>query len=163
MTDAREPRRDHPNLSHHSALTFDYGERRIGVAFANRQTSLATPLTTLTASNGEPDWQELDALIAEWQPQILVFGVPYNMDGSDSPLTARAMAFADRMASRFALPTELVDERLTSVEASSELREQRQNGIRKRRVRRDDIDRHAARLIAETWLRTVNVENKKNA
>lgn len=144
-------------------MTFDYGERRIGVAFANGETLLATPLTTLSARKGEPDWQELGALVAEWQPQVLVIGVPYNMDGSESTLTARATGFADQVGSRFALPTELVDERLTSVEASSELRHQRQTGARKRRVRREDIDRHAARLIAESWLRNVNLTNNKNA
>jgi putative Holliday junction resolvase len=144
-------------------LAFDYGERRIGVAFANGETSLATPLTTLSARDGVPDWEELGALVAEWQPQVLVIGVPYNMDGSDSTLTAMATAFADQVGSRFTLPTELVDERLTSVEASRELKQQRQTGARKRRVRREDIDRHAARLIAESWLRNVKPTKNKNA
>lgn len=142
-------------------MTFDYGERRIGVAFANTETSLATPLTTLCARQGEPAWNELDALVAEWQPRVLVAGMPYNMDGSESPLSERARAFADRLASRYALPVELVDERLTSVEASSSLRQQRQTGARKRRVRREDVDSHAARLIAESWLR--DVDNNKRA
>jgi RNase H-fold protein (predicted Holliday junction resolvase) len=48
---------------------------------------------------------------------------------------------------------ELVDERLTSAAATDELREARRSGARSRRVRREDIDAHAARLILETWLR----------
>ena len=153
----------HAEIANQGALTFDYGERRIGVAFANTETYLATPLTTLKARQGEPIWYELDALISEWQPRILVTGVPYNMDGSESPLTERAKAFAEQIGSRYTLPIELVDERLTSVEAKSLLRQQRQAGERKRRVRRQDIDSHAARLIAESWLREIDISNNKKA
>ena len=142
-------------------MAFDYGERRIGVAFANTRTLLATALTTLAARDGEPTWQELDELIADWQPEVLVTGVPYNMDGSESPLTEKVKAFADQIGSRYELPVELVDERLTSVEASSLLRQQRQEGLRKRRLRREEIDSHAARLIAESWLDKLNATNKK--
>ena len=132
------------------------------MAFANNETYLATPLTTLQARRGEPIWHELDALITEWQPCILIIGVPYNMDGSESPLTERAKAFAEKIGSRYALPFELVDERLTSVEAKSLLRQQRLAGERRRRIRREDIDSHAARLIAESWLRQFdNCNNKK--
>ena len=143
-------------------LGLDYGERRIGVAFANTHTSLATALTTLAARDGEPTWQELDLLIADWQPEVLVTGVPYNMDGSESPLTDRVKAFANQIGSRYELPVELIDERLTSLEASSLLRQQRQEGLRKRRLRREEIDSHAARLIAESWLENMNANNKND-
>ena len=141
-------------------MAFDYGERRIGVAFANTRTLLATALTTLAARDGEPTWQELDTLVADWEPEVLVTGLPYNMDGSESQLTKKVRAFADQIGSRYELPVELVDERLTSLEASSLLRQQRQEGLRKRRLRREEIDSHAARLIAESWLEHLNVNNK---
>lgn len=135
------------------ALVFDFGTRRIGVAAANRLAGTATPLATLAAADGAPDWREMAALIREWQPQVLVVGLPRNADGSDSDMTARVRGFARWLQQRSGLPIEEVDERFTSVEAGELLREQRRAGTRKRRVRPGDIDRMAARLIAETWLR----------
>ena len=145
--------RDTGTSNRNSALAFDYGERRIGVAFANRMTETATALTTLQARDGHPVPQELQSLIDEWQPDALVVGVPCNLDGSDSPMTSRAMDFGKALGEKHGLPVETVDERLTSEEASMMLREQRRTGERRRKVHREDIDSLAARLIAETWLR----------
>ena len=80
-------------------------------------------------------------------------GVPYNLDGSESPMTARATDFGKRLGEEFGLPVDTVDERLTSEEAGMMLREQRRMGQKGRRVRRGDIDSLAAQLIAESWLR----------
>ena len=74
------------------------------------------------------------------------------MDGSDTVLTAACRGFAAELSRRFELPVELVDERLTSSAAMADLREARRSGARSRRVRREDIDANAARLILETWL-----------
>lgn len=136
-----------------AALAFDYGEQRIGVAFANRTTGTATALTTL--SNRDPGVREraLRALVREWEPDTLVIGVPYNADGSESPLASAAVSFANRLAEEYALRVDRVDERLTSAEAGALLREQRQGGMRRRKVRKQDIDSMAAKLIAESWLR----------
>jgi len=132
---------------------FDYGERRIGVAFANRATETATPLKTLSARNGVPDEQDVQKLIHEWQPDTLAIGVPYNMDGSESKMADRAIEFGRIIGEQYGLPVDTVDERLTSAEANMMLREQRESGERRRRVRREDVDSLAARLIAESWLR----------
>ena len=143
------------NRTQRGALVFDFGERRLGVAFANPLAGTATELTTLPARAGVPEWRDVDELVAEWEPEMLVVGVPYNMDDSESPMTARAREFAAELSARYGLPVETMDERLTSAEASMILREQRRDGRRKRRVRRADVDRVAARLIAESWLRGV--------
>ena len=142
---------DKPALQ--QALVFDFGERRIGVASANALTGVAGELVTLNARKGQPQADALDALLREWQPEVLVIGLPYNEDGSESPMTKRANEFAAWLGERYQLPTQMVDERLTSAEAESILRSQRQSGLRKRRTRKQDIDRLAARLIAESWLR----------
>lgn len=63
------------------------------------------------------------------------------------------MDFAKRLSDRYGLPLETIDERLTSAEARTLLREQRQAGQRQRRINKEDIDSLAAQLIAETWLR----------
>ena len=136
------------------ALVFDFGERRIGVATANSLTGTASGLATLDARAGRPTGDALDALLREWQPDLLVVGLPYNEDGSESTMTGRAREFADWVGDRSGLDVEMVDERYTSAEAESILRGQRQDGTRTRRTRKQDIDRLAARLIAESWLRS---------
>lgn len=133
------------------ALAFDHGGRRIGVAVAHRHPPLASAVTTLLARDGVPDWTEVLGLIAEWKPDGLVVGVPYNEPGT-SASEAAAERFAAELERRTGLPVTRVDERLSSAEASDRLRQQRREGLRRRRVRPEDIDAEAARVIAETWL-----------
>jgi putative Holliday junction resolvase len=133
-------------------MAFDYGARRIGVAVGQTTTGSASPAGVVEV-RGAPDWGALERCLREWSPSRLLVGLPYNMDGTDTALTATCRAFAADLGRRFALPVELVDERLTSAAATAELREARRSGARTRRVRREDIDAHAARLILETWLR----------
>ena len=133
-------------------LAFDYGARRIGVAVGQTESGTASPAGTLPA-RGAPDWPAVERCLAQWAPQRLLVGVPYNMDGSDTVLTTACREFASELGRRTSLPVELVDERLTSAAATAELRDARRSGARGRRVRREDIDATAARLILETWLR----------
>ena len=133
-------------------MAFDYGARRIGVAVGQTTTGSASPAGVVEV-RAAPDWSALERCLRDWSPSRLLVGVPYNMDGTDTALTATCRAFAADLARRSGLPVELVDERLTSAAATSDLREARRSGARTRRVRREDIDAHAARLILETWLR----------
>lgn len=139
-----------------SVLALDYGGRRLGIATGNTASRTATPRGFIEAQDGEPDWSALDRLIEEWQPDILVIGLPYNKDGTESEMTHRVMAFTKKIEQRYRLPVATVDERLTSREARSILREQRRSGARQRRVRAGDVDSAAATLIAETWLKNAN-------
>jgi len=133
-------------------LAFDYGVRRIGVAVGQTTTGTASPAGVIPV-HGTPDWPAIERCVNEWTPGRLLVGVPYNMDGTETVLTATCRAFATELARRFGLPVDCVDERLTSAAATADLREARRAGVRTRRVRREDIDAHAARLILETWLR----------
>ncbi|HEX9772513.1 MAG TPA: Holliday junction resolvase RuvX [Steroidobacteraceae bacterium] len=132
-------------------LAFDYGERRIGVAVGNTGTGTANAVGVLPA-RGTPDWDAVSRCVGQWAPGRALVGLPYNMDGSETVLTAACRDFAAELSRRFKLPVELVDERLTSSAAMADLREARRSGARSRRVRREDIDANAARLILETWL-----------
>lgn len=138
--------------AHVTLLAFDFGLKRTGVATGESRAGVTRGVATLLPRSGEPDWTGIDALIREWQPDLLVVGLPYNADGSDSAMTLAARAFARALASRSALPVDTVDERHSSIEAQTHLREQRASGLRRRRVRREDIDREAARVIARQWL-----------
>lgn len=138
-------------------LAFDFGQRRIGVACGQTFTGTANPLTTVQHLANQPDWQAIRQLLAEWQPQQLVVGLPIRHDGSDSPITKAARAFAHELQQRSELPVSLHNETLSSNAASEVLREQRQSGQRKKRLQKEDIDQIAATLILQSWLE----ENKK--
>ena len=134
-------------------LAFDFGARRIGVAVGQTRTGSASAACTLPAHSGNPDWTAVLDCVREWAPARLLVGVPYNMDGSDTSTTDACRAFGEELSRRCSLPVEFVDERLTSTAAYDELRDARRSGARTRRIRREDIDANAARLILETWLR----------
>ena len=131
-----------------TALAFDFGMRQIGVAVGNCLLGTSQPLSILKARDGQPDWEAVSALIAEWGPALLVVGDPLNMDDSVGELAQRARKFARRLEGRFGLPVEMVDERLSSFEAKQAMREAGHRGDYKT-VPADSL---AAELILRTWL-----------
>jgi putative Holliday junction resolvase len=138
-----------PEALAQTALGFDFGGKRIGVAVGQTVTHSASPLGVVAVRGEEPDWQAIQRLVIEWRPASLVVGLPYNMDLSEQEMTGRARRFAEGLAQRFPLPVHTVDERLSSREAEAQLKERRQQG--RRRVTREDIDGAAACVILESW------------
>ncbi len=134
-------------------LALDFGLRRIGVATATPLTGTAAPLTTISAQDGEPDWAQLDKLLREWQPEVLILGLPFNSDLTESPMTQRVRDFAALLEQRYELRVKFMDERYTSAEAEARLKQQRQSGMRNKRIKKADVDSLAAAIIAESWLR----------
>lgn len=136
-------------------MAFDYGTRQIGVAVGQTLTGSAEPLTNLRARDGVPDWDQLARLIREWEPNVLVVGLPLNMDGSASDMSERAARFARRLNGRFQLPVETVDERLSTFEAKQHLKDQ---GRTPSSYRDDPVDSLAAALLLQTWLSSQSKE-----
>jgi putative Holliday junction resolvase len=130
-------------------LGFDFGYKRIGVAVGQRLTGSASPLTTLAAKQGIPHWNDIAKLIKQWRPAALIVGLPTGMNDSELYTTAPARAFAQQLHQQFSLPVHLVDERLTTMEARSQLFAE--GGSRK--IRRSEVDCIAACIILEQWLR----------
>jgi putative Holliday junction resolvase len=128
-------------------VAFDFGIRRIGVAVGESMIGLAHPLTEISGEESGPRFAAIAAVIDEWKPQHLVVGLPLAADGSEHDLTRRAQRFARQLEGRFGLPVSLVDERYTSVEAESGLRE---TGAR-RALREKRIDSAAAQLILQQF------------
>lgn len=128
-----------------SLLGFDYGLKQIGVASGQTLTGAANGLTILKAVDGIPSWPQVEKLLSEWNPDLVVVGLPLNMDDSESELSGRARKFARRLQGRFAVEVEMVDERLTSREAKMMGREQGYQDLTK-------IDHIAASLILQSWL-----------
>lgn len=138
------------NILTGTVLGFDYGNTRIGVAVGQTVTRTASPLPTLSAQHGQPDWSQIGALIAEWQAVALVVGLPANMDGTPSEMTKAACRFARQLEGRFALPVHLIDERLSSHAAEERLADSHLS--KKRRRDKRSVDAVAAQIILETWL-----------
>jgi len=129
-------------------LGFDYGERHTGVAVGSSHSGLAQPLALLTAKRGEPAWDAIDHLIAEWRPHALVVGLPLNMDGSENRMTRATRAFGERLRARYNLPVHMVDERLSSRVATDTLLEA---GVPLKR-HKNRIDQVAAQTILQAFL-----------
>lgn len=128
-----------------SAMAFDFGTQRIGVACGQSISGSARPVSVLKAKDGIPDWDQIGKLIAQWQPDVLVVGLPYNMDGSESDLLQRAIKFANRLNGRFHKPVYGMDERLSSREARDHAFDT-QSGNKQM-----TIDHIAAQIILENW------------
>ncbi|SEK59375.1 putative holliday junction resolvase [Roseateles sp. YR242] len=121
-----------------SLLAFDFGTKRIGVASGNRLLGSARGVRTIT-EQGDARFAAITKLIAEWQPDALVIGVPRHPDGQPHEMTQRALRFAGQLRGRYHLPVVEVDERYTSAEAQSQ-------GAR-------DLDAASAALILEQYFR----------
>jgi putative Holliday junction resolvase len=122
--------------SERSFLCFDFGAKRVGVAVGNTLLGGGRPLLTV-AEQGASRFTAIAALIAEWQPDALVVGVPRHPDGAPHDNTQRALRFARQLHGRFGLRVHEVDERYTTTEA-------RARGAR-------DVDAESAVVILEQF------------
>ncbi len=129
-------------------VAFDYGTKNIGVASGQTITRSASSLPPLKAKDGIPDWAQIEKILTEWKPDVVLVGLPLNMDDSESELSTRARKFGNRLHGRFGVKVELVDERLTSYEAKGEVFAR--GGSRD--YKNNPVDSIAARLILESWL-----------
>lgn len=131
-----------------TVMALDYGLRHIGVAVGNSLLCSAQPVAVVRARDGVPDWAALAALLTQWKPEQVVVGLPLNMDGSDSPMSARATRFSRQVAGRFSMTVSLLDERLSSREAKSQLRDSGDW----RNTGQETVDAEAACVIlADYW------------
>ena len=126
-----------------SFLSFDFGTRRVGVAAGNALLGRAQGLKTV-ATEGAARFDAIARLIAEWQPDALVVGVPFHPDGAAHDNTHRARRFARQLQGRFRLPVHEVDERYTTTEALA--------------AGATDVDAAAAALILDQFLRSLPQE-----
>lgn len=133
-------------------LAFDPGLKRIGVATGNRTTGTTQALPTLSAKNGEPNWEMIAQLVEEWKPQTLVVGFPTRLDGSESNMTKASRRFANKLETKTQLPVVLVDERLTSSSADALISESAESGKSQTRRRQEWRDSLAAELILNTYI-----------
>lgn len=128
-----------------TVLAFDYGTRRIGVAVGNTITRTARALATVADATEDARMTAVGALVREWQPDVLVVGLPVHADGAPHAMTGRARRFADDLRQRFHADVRFADERHTSELARAALAGQGREG----RAQRDEV---AAQIILQAWL-----------
>ncbi|MEG3591860.1 MAG: Holliday junction resolvase RuvX [Pseudomonadota bacterium] len=137
----------------HNILAFDYGLKRIGVAVGSLDTKIATAISTIINKKDGPDWGAINNLILEWQPKILLVGVPalHKDAGEHNTLLKQIDLFCESLKDRFSLPVETCNEDFSSTEAYSLLKMQRAQG-HKKKIERQEIDKLAAAIILQCWL-----------
>ncbi len=128
-------------------IALDHGSRRIGVAVGDTETGMAFSRPALQRRNEERDLAVIGDLCASEDADLIIIGLPLNMDGSEGEQAAAARAFGDRLVG-IGLSVAYEDERLTSWEAGERMAEAG------RRARRGsgDLDSTAARLILQQYL-----------
>lgn len=131
-----------------SALGLDVGKKRIGVAGCDGLGLMASGLTTIERRSFQDDVAQLQALVQDRRVEVLVVGLPYNMDGSLGFQAKQVQRFAERLSKTLRLPVDYVDERLTSFEAEQFLVEEGRSPSRNKGL----IDRKAAAIILQQWL-----------
>jgi putative Holliday junction resolvase len=131
-----------------SALGLDIGGKRIGVAGCDRTGLIATGLTTIESQSFQQVVEQLQAIVAEREVDVLVAGLPYSMNGTLGSQARKVQKFAKRLAHALNLPLEYIDERLTSYQAEQMMLAENISPSRNKGF----IDRKAAALILQQWL-----------
>ena len=138
--------RQYPDITG-TLMAFDFGEKRIGVATGETILKTAHALTTIEAEQNDVKFARIAKLITEWQPSLLIVGLPMHMDGEAHLLTQLAKKFAQRLEGRFNLPVIMVDERLSSAEAAQSLSVAGVSSIKQKAM----IDAVAAQTILQSY------------
>lgn len=142
--------RSYPDITG-TVLAFDFGEKRIGVAVGETMLKTAHAHTTISSEITEVRFTAIKKLIDEWQPSLLIVGLPTYLDGTEHTLTQLAKKFAQRLEGRFNLPVMMIDERLSSAEASQQL----SNAGINAREQKSIIDAVAAQVILQSYFDSV--------
>ncbi|GMQ47727.1 Holliday junction resolvase RuvX [Vibrio sp. 10N] len=135
-------------MTSRTIVAFDYGTKSIGSAIGQEVTGTASPLKAFKAKDGIPNWDDIEATLKEWQPDLIVVGLPTDVRGKAlDEITARAKKFANRVHGRFGYQVEMHDERLSTAEARSELFEM--GGYKA--LSKGNVDCQSAVVILESW------------
>ena len=129
-------------------LALDIGEVRVGIAVSDPTGRVASPVTVLPAQEVLAHAVTFRRVLEDWEPELLVCGLPRTLAGEEGPQAERIRAQAEKIAAACGLPLEFEDERLSSAEAKRILKEQ---GLSERAMR-GKVDSVAAGLFLQSWL-----------
>ena len=141
---------DRPSEAPGPVLGLDLGDARIGVALSDPRRTVAFPLGTVKTGSPPGELRAIADLVVEHGVTTVVVGLPVSMSGERGSRAQQATAFARALADAVAVPVEMQDERLSTVEAERRLRS---SGVSARRGRAV-VDQAAAAVILQAWLDT---------
>jgi putative Holliday junction resolvase len=131
-------------------LALDLGSKRIGVAICDSDGRVATPVTTVQRHRDRPRLhRELAELVVEWEAEMVLLGLPIDLEGKVGPAAQAVLDERDELAAVLPVPVEVHDERFTTRIADRALRER---GDLDGRARRKVVDMMAAAVILQDWL-----------
>ena len=129
-------------------LALDHGTKRIGVAISDEMKMIATPLDFIPAEPFANFLTRLNGLIREKEVELMVVGMPRNMDGSYGPAALKVQEFIATLKDATGIPIKPWDERLTSAQANRFLI---QANVR-RDQRKEKVDKTAAAILLQSYL-----------
>ena len=129
-------------------MALDIGEKRVGVAVSDPGERVASPVCVLPADEVRSGARSFRTVLEDWEPELLLAGLPYTLPGEEGPQAQRIRTFAADVAKAANLPLEFADERLSSSEAKRSLREKGLN----EKAMRGKVDMIAASLFLQAWL-----------
>jgi len=129
-------------------LALDHGTKRIGVAVSDETKTIAQPLEYIPAEPFAGFLERLRQLIREKEIDLILIGLPRNMDGSYGPAAEKVQSFVAALKDAVVIPVTTLDERLTSAQANRVLI---QGGVR-RDKRKEKVDKMAAAILLQSYL-----------
>jgi len=145
-----------PGTASRTVIAFDFGLQRIGVAVGEPEVGSAHALPAVAAQSAPGRFTAIAKIVEKWNPAQLVVGRPLGEDGAPHEMTRRAERFARQLNGRFALPVALVDERYSSVEVESRMREAYGKRKAVTLARGKALDSQAAQLVLEQYFSESN-------
>lgn len=143
------------NITSQQVLAFDFGMKRIGCAVGQSLTRTASPAGIIQAKQGRPhQWDDVEKLLQEWRPSLVVVGYPLNIDDTENPVSEAAKRFAKEVEKRFKKPVVMHDERLSTRAAKDLLAQRGHTQSQKKKGKNERVDAVAACLILESYLNT---------
>lgn len=129
-------------------LALDIGEKRVGVAVSDPGERVATPVAVLPANEVRAGARSFRTVLEDWEPELLVAGLPKSLSGDEGEQASRVKVFAEQLSRLVNIPVEFADERLSSAEAKRSLREM---GFSEKEMR-GKVDMIAASIFLQAWL-----------
>jgi len=129
-------------------LALDHGTKRIGVALSDETKTIAQPLEYIFTDPADKFLERLKAILIEKEVDLILIGLPRNMDGTFGPATEKVKVFIEFLKPGITIPIKTWDERLTSTMANRVLI---QGGVR-RDQRKEKVDKMAAAILLQSYL-----------
>jgi putative Holliday junction resolvase len=129
-------------------LSVDYGDVRTGIAVCDKMEMLASPVCVIEQRNSDLLIDKICSLIPDYKPELIVVGLPKNMDSTEGERAQKCKAFAEALSEKSGIETVMRDERLSTVVAHNVLNTTNTRGKKRKAV----VDQVAAVMILQDYI-----------